>query len=160
FVVCHADIDHFKPFNDHYGYSQGDQVLLHLAGLCRSAAVPGMDFVGHPGGDDFIMLMRSPDWRRRMTRIIDSFAVSCQRFYSAEHIAAGGFRGHDRDGNERMFPLMTLSLGVAMVDPERTTSAAELMRLVSGAKQLAKARAGNAVIVNDGAGERTLRLPV
>ncbi len=48
FVICHADIDHFKPFNDHYGYSQGDQVLLHLAGLCRSAGVADMDFVGHP----------------------------------------------------------------------------------------------------------------
>jgi len=159
FVVCHADIDHFKPFNDHYGYSQGDQVLLHLAGLCRSAAAPGMDFVGHPGGDDFILLMRSADWRRRMTRIIDSFAVSGTRFYSPEHVAASGFDGRDRDGAQRRFPLMTLSMGVAMVDPEHTTSTAELLRTVSGAKQLAKARAGNAMIVNDGERDCTLRLP-
>lgn len=160
FVVCHADIDHFKPFNDHYGYSQGDRVLLHLAGLCRSAAAPGMDFVGHPGGDDFILLMRSTDWHRRMTRIVDSFAASGRRFYSGQHIADGGFRGHDRDGCERLFPLMTLSVGVAMVDPERTTSTVELMRVVSSAKQLAKARAGNAVIVNDGERDTTLRLPM
>jgi len=160
FVICHADIDHFKPFNDHYGYSQGDQVLLYLAGLCRSALAPGMDFVGHPGGDDFILLMRSADWQRRMARIIDSFAVSGQRFHAPGHVAAGGFHGRDRDGAERLFPLMSLSVGVATVDPERTASTAELLHVVSNAKQLAKSRAGNVVIVNDGERNRTLRLPV
>lgn len=150
FVVCHADIDYFKPFNDHYGYSQGDQVLLHLAGLCRSAAVPGMDFVGHLGGDDFILLMRSSDWRRRVLRVIDNFTVSGPRFYSTAHVAAGGFRGRDREGNDKVFPLMTLSVGVAVVDPERTASTTELMALVSAAKQSAKSRPGNAVVVNDG----------
>jgi EAL domain-containing protein (putative c-di-GMP-specific phosphodiesterase class I)/GGDEF domain-containing protein len=159
FVICHADIDHFKPFNDQYGYSQGDQVLLHLAGLCRSAAVSGMDFVGHPGGDDFIMVMRSTDWSRRIARIVDSFAASCQRFYSADHIAAGGFRGADRDGSERHFPLMTLSVGAAVVDPARQGSKADLMRALGNAKQMAKSRAGNAMIVNDGETDRTMRMP-
>ncbi len=159
FVICHADIDNFKPFNDRYGYAQGDQILLHLSGLCRSAAVPGMDFVGHAGGDDFILLMRSADWHRRTTRIVDSFAASGHRFYSQEHIDAGGFHGRDRDGGERHFPLMTLSVGVAVVDPERSASMDDLMRIGSGAKHIAKSRAGNAVIVNDGDVERTLRLP-
>jgi GGDEF domain-containing protein len=118
-----------------------------------------MDFVGHPGGDDFILLMRSSDWHRRMTRIIDSFAVSGRRFYSEDHVAAGGFHGLDRDGRERLFPLMTLSVGVALVDPERVTSATELLGKVSSAKQRAKSRSGNAVIVNDGAGDHTMRLP-
>jgi GGDEF domain-containing protein len=159
YVICHVDIDHFKPFNDQYGYSQGDQVLLHLAGLCRSAAISGMDFVGHPGGDDFILVMRSTDWSRRISRVVDSFAASCHRFYSPEHIAAGGFRGLDRDGRERHFPLMTLSVGAAMVDPARHSSKADLMRSVGSAKQLAKSRVGNAMIVNDGEAERTMRLP-
>jgi EAL domain-containing protein (putative c-di-GMP-specific phosphodiesterase class I)/GGDEF domain-containing protein len=159
FVICHVDIDHFKPFNDQYGYSQGDQVLLHLAGLCRSAAAAGMDFVGHPGGDDFILVMRSTDWNRRITRIVDSFAASCHRFYSPEHIAAGGFEGLDRDGRARCFPLMTLSVGAAMVDPARHTSTADVMRTVGSAKQLAKSRVGNAMIVNDGETEQTMRMP-
>jgi diguanylate cyclase (GGDEF)-like protein len=159
FVICHADIDHFKPFNDQYGYSQGDQVLLHLAGLCRSAAVPGLDFVGHPGGDDFILVMRSGDWNRRITRIVDSFTASCSRFYSAEHIAAGGFAGVDRDGRDRKFPLMTLSVGAAVIDPERHATMADLMRTVGSAKQRAKSRVGNAMIVNNGEVDQTLRLP-
>jgi GGDEF domain-containing protein len=159
YVICHADIDHFKPFNDQYGYSQGDQVLLHLAGLCRTAAVSGMDFVGHPGGDDFILVMRSTDWNRRITRIVDSFAASCSRFYSPEHIAARGFQGMDRDGRERHFPLMTLSVGAAMVDPARHSSTADVMRAVGIAKQVAKSRSGNAMIVNDGDADRTMRMP-
>jgi GGDEF domain-containing protein len=118
-----------------------------------------MDFVGHPGGDDFILVMRSTDWSRRISRVVDSFAASCHRFYSPEHIAAGGFRGLDRDGRERHFPLMTLSVGAAMVDPARHSSKADLMRSVGSAKQLAKSRVGNAMIVNDGEAERTMRLP-
>jgi diguanylate cyclase (GGDEF)-like protein len=159
FVIGHVDIDHFKPFNDQYGYSQGDQVLLHLAGLCRSAAAAGMDFVGHPGGDDFILVMRSTDWNRRITRVVDSFAASCRRFYTSEHIAAGGFRGLDREGSERQFPLMTLSVGIAVVNPDRHSSTADVMRTVGSAKQLAKARVGNAMIVNDGYTDNTLRMP-
>jgi EAL domain-containing protein (putative c-di-GMP-specific phosphodiesterase class I)/GGDEF domain-containing protein len=156
FAICHADIDYFKPFNDHYGYSQGDQVLLHLAGLCRSTAVPGMDFIGHLGGDDFILLMRSNDWRRRVLRLIDNFTVSGPRFYSTSHVAAGGFHGRDRDGNEKVFPLMALSIGVAMVDPERTASTTDLMGMVSTAKKAAKSRPGNSVVINDGQFDRAL----
>jgi GGDEF domain-containing protein len=134
-------------------------VLLHLAGLCRSAAASGMDFVGHPGGDDFILVMRSTDWNRRIARVVDSFAASCSRFYSPEHIAAGGFHGMDRDGRERHFPLMTLSVGAAMVDPARHSSTADVMRAVGIAKQVAKSRSGNAMIVNDGDADRTMRMP-
>lgn len=157
FAICHADIDHFKPFNDEYGYSHGDQVLLHLAGLCRSAAVEGLDFVGHPGGDDFILIMRGQDWQHRVTRIVENFSASCARFYSDAHRTAGGFIGHDREGRERMFPLMTLSVGVASVDPTRYANTAELMQVLAAAKQTAKAREGNAVVVH-GAEEQAVHL--
>lgn len=160
FTICHADIDYFKPFNDCYGYSQGDQVLLHLAGLCRSAAAPGLDFVGHAGGDDFILVMRSMDWRRRMLRVVDSFAASGHRFYSREHIDACGITGQDREGRTRQFPLMTLSVGAATVDPASAGGKEDWMRFVSSAKQRAKSRAGNAMVVNDGGGDSTVQVPV
>lgn len=158
FAICHADIDYFKPFNDQYGYSRGDQVLLHLAGLCRSAGAEGLDFVGHPGGDDFILIMRSLDWQRRIALVVESFSASCARFYSDEHRAAGGFLGLDRDGSERMFPMMSLSVGAANVDPTRQGSTADLMRVLSTAKQRAKTRSGNAIIMSDGEQEQTMVL--
>jgi diguanylate cyclase (GGDEF)-like protein len=159
FTICHADIDHFKPFNDQYGYSLGDQVLLHLAGLCRSAAVEGLDFVGHAGGDDFILVMRSQDWRHRVTRVVENFSASCSRFYSDEHRAAGGFMGHDREGNDRKFPLMSISVGAAVVDPSRYANVADLMKVLSVAKRTAKMRNGNAVIMHDGDRDQTMRVP-
>lgn len=159
FTICHADIDHFKPFNDQYGYSLGDQVLLHLAGLCRSAALEGLDFVGHAGGDDFILVMRSQDWRHRVARVVENFSASCARFYSDEHRQAGGFMGHDREGKERMFPLMSLSVGAAVVDPGGYGNAADLMRALSAAKRTAKTRHGNAVILHDGGHDQTMRMP-
>lgn len=158
FAVCHADIDNFKPFNDEYGYRHGDQVLLHLAGLCRSAAAQGQDFVGHPGGDDFILIMRSHDWQRRVTRIVESFSASCARFYSDAHRVAGGFIGKGRDGQQREFPLMTLSVGAVSVDPNRYSGSAELMGVLSAAKQRAKGREGNSMILNDGEDDRTMRM--
>lgn len=159
FVVCHVDIDNFKPFNDQYGYSLGDQVLLHLAGLCRSTLAEGQDFAGHPGGDDFILVMRSADWNRRITRIVDNFFVSCSRFYTEDHIAAGGFSGKDREGQKRHFPLMTLSMGVVVVEPDRFSCTTDLMRALSSTKQTAKSRTGNSMIMNDGEQDRTVQLP-
>lgn len=160
FVICHADIDHFKPFNDEYGYSRGDQVLLHLAALCRSVALEGMDFVGHTGGDDFILIMRSQDWRHRVAKVVDNFSASSAKFYSEQHRIDGGFMGHDREGSLRMFPIMTLSVGAALVDPGRYGNMAELMRALSTAKQRAKSRRGNVVVLNDGDQDHTVRLRV
>jgi diguanylate cyclase (GGDEF)-like protein len=158
FTICHLDIDHFKPFNDHYGYSQGDQVLLNLAGLCRSAVAEGLDFAGHPGGDDFILIMRSLDWSRRVSRIVESFSATCARFYSHGNQETEGFEGLDRDGKPRMFPFMTLSVGVAVAAPNRYENGADLMRALSAAKQNAKTRRGNSVIMNDGGKDQTLQL--
>lgn len=95
-----------------------------------------------------------------MSRVVDSFSASCHRFYSPEHIAAGGFRGVDRDGNARDFPLMTLSVGVAVVDTGSRASRADVMRALGNAKQRAKSRSGNAMVVNDGEVDRTMQLPV
>lgn len=158
FAICHFDIDHFKPFNDHYGYSQGDQVLLNLAGLCRSAVADGLDFVGHPGGDDFILIMRSQDWRRRVSRIVESFSATCSKFYSQGNHVAEGFQGLDRDGQQRVFPFMTLSVGVAVAGANRYETSADLMCALSAAKQIAKTRSGNSVIMNDGEQDQTLQL--
>src|SRR5580698_807273 len=59
FIACHLDLDHFKVFNDTYGYARGDQVLMHVADTLTRTVRQRVDFVGHVGGDDFVFLMRS-----------------------------------------------------------------------------------------------------
>lgn len=152
FVVCHGDLDYFKPFNDEYGYRQGDQVLLHVADLFRRAASQGTDFVGHIGGDDFILMLRNLDWHARMQDLFEAFSASIPNFYSESHRAEGGFTSADRDGRERQFPLLSLSIGAVLVDPERVASQDEVLASLQRAKNAAKGQHGNALAYDrDGA---------
>ena len=65
FVACYGDLNHFKPFNDQYGYWRGDEMILLAARCITAQADPRRDFVGHVGGDDFVVLFQSDDWQRR-----------------------------------------------------------------------------------------------
>ncbi|ACO81243.1 EAL/GGDEF domain-containing protein [Azotobacter vinelandii CA] len=150
-LVCYVDIDHFKPFNDCYGYAKGDEVLLDLARCLAEQIDPQCDFLGHIGGDDFLLVLTSPDWRRRLARLQEEFPMRCRRLYRREHLEAGRFGSHDRQGHRHEFPLLSLSLGAVHLFPEACTqlNAAQLAELASGAKRRAKALPGNSLAVID-----------
>ena len=145
FVICHGDLDYFKAFNDEYGYRAGDQVLLHVADLFRRVVCVGTDFLGHVGGDDFILMLRNVDWHARLRGLFESFDASILNFYSDAHRAMGGFTCLDRDGEERKFPLASLSIGAVLVDPERLKTQEEVLASLQRAKSVAKAQGGNAL---------------
>jgi len=67
--VCYIDLDSFKPFNDIYGYGKGDQVLLGLAQILKELCDPDYDFVGHIGGDDFLLVLRTLEWRKQLAEL-------------------------------------------------------------------------------------------
>ena len=148
FVVCHIDVDDFKPYNDQYGYARGDQFLLQLAQLIRNAACHRADFVGHLGGDDFIAVMRSHDWRERVHNLISSFTAAVPSLYSAEHREAGGIRAVDRDGVLRTYPLATLSIAALEVAAGRYADAGAIADQLQRAKGLAKARRGTSFLLS------------
>ena len=142
FVACHLDLDHFKAFNDAYGYARGDQVLMHVAQVVTHAARPRVDFVGHVGGDDFVFLMRSQDWSLRLTAIVEELEASLINFHSAEHRKAGGLDGVDRDGVARRFPLLSASIAAVEVDSRKPVTADEVAEALQATKRAAKAKAG------------------
>lgn len=150
FLVAYFDLDSFKPYNDVYGYAHGDQVILHVAGLLKSMFSARLDFVGHIGGDDFVVVMRSADWRERVLRVLEKFAATVATFYSPEHASAGRIVAADRDGATREFPLLTLS--VAALDSETfgATSAEAVAHLLAHVKKLAKQRPGNSFVLRSG----------
>ncbi|WP_255555737.1 phosphodiesterase [Rhodoferax sp. PAMC 29310] len=76
FVACYADLNNFKPFNDQYGYWRGDEMIRLVARLTQAHCDPLRDFVGHVGGDDFIILYQSADWELQCQRIVDEFALA------------------------------------------------------------------------------------
>ncbi|HEK1687769.1 TPA: EAL and GGDEF domain-containing protein [Pseudomonas putida] len=150
-AVCYVDIDSFKPFNDIYGYARGDEVLLCLAQCLNESVDPRRDFVGHIGGDDFMLVLGSVDWRERLHQLIDNFLRECRRFYRSEHLEAGCFIAHNRQGQRETFPLLSLSIGVVLLRPECCASldAAQLADLASQAKRQAKDTAGPSLSLID-----------
>ncbi|SIT35127.1 Diguanylate cyclase/phosphodiesterase [Paraburkholderia ribeironis] len=117
FYACYVDLNHFKPFNDQYGYWQGDEVLKLAAAVLADVCEPTRDFLGHVGGDDFLILFQSDDWRERALRAIHLFNEGVQRFYAPTDRLAGGIHGEDRRGNPTFFGFVTMAIGCVRVEP-------------------------------------------
>ncbi|KAF0865369.1 bifunctional diguanylate cyclase/phosphodiesterase [Pseudomonas sp. LD120] len=150
-VICYVDIDSFKPFNDIYGYGRGDEVLLCLAQCLNDRVDPSRDFVGHIGGDDFLLVLGPEDWRKRLNQLLDDFHSQCRRFYRNEHLEAGCFVAPNRQGERQEFPLLSLSIGVVHLHPLacEQLDASQLAELASQAKHHAKNVQGYSIHVID-----------
>lgn len=147
--LCYIDLDNFKPFNDIYGYGKGDEILLGLAQLLRELCDPRCDFVGHIGGDDFMLVMRSDDWHARLQQLDQRFQQLCRTLYRDEHIQANGFTAPDREGKWRHHDLLNLSIGVISLPGHQANlyDAARLAELASRAKHDAKKQRGFSVVM-------------
>ncbi|NWL23866.1 bifunctional diguanylate cyclase/phosphodiesterase [Pseudomonas umsongensis] len=150
-LICYVDIDSFKPFNDIYGYGRGDEVLLCLAQCLNDRIDPSRDFVGHIGGDDFLLVLGPDDWRKRLNQLLDDFQSQCRRFYRSEHLEAGCFIAPNRQGTRQEFPLLSLSIGVVHLHPQacEQLDASQLAEMASQAKHHAKDVPGYSVHVMD-----------
>ncbi|KVZ95706.1 EAL domain-containing protein [Burkholderia ubonensis] len=115
FHACYVDLNQFKPFNDQYGYWQGDEVLKYAATVLAGICDPQRDFLGHVGGDDFLVLFQSDDWRARAAAAIGRFNDGAQRFYTLVDQRAGGLHGEDRHGNPAFFGFVTMAIGAVGV---------------------------------------------
>jgi diguanylate cyclase (GGDEF)-like protein len=160
-VICYVDIDSFKPFNDIYGYGRGDEVLLCLAQCLNERVDPSRDFVGHIGGDDFLLVLGPEDWRKRLNQLLDDFQSQCRRFYRPEHLDAGRFIAPNRQGIRQEFPLLSLSIGVVHLHPEACAQldASQLAEMASQAKHHAKNVPGYSVHVIDSLASTDLHPP-
>lgn len=111
--VIYSDLDNFKAFNDKYGFALGDDVILYTSEILKSA-ITGIDesvsFVGHIGGDDFVVIVPSGDAKAVSERITIGFDDGVKKFYTAEDAAAGCIQSRNRQGEKQTFPLMSISL--------------------------------------------------
>ena len=150
-IICYVDIDSFKPFNDIYGYGRGDEVLLCLAQCLNDRVDPSRDFVGHIGGDDFLLVLGPDDWRKRLNQLLDDFQSQCRRFYRAEHLEAGCFTAPNRQGVRQEFALLSLSIGVVHLHAQACAQldASQLAEMASQAKHHAKNMPGYSIHVID-----------
>jgi len=148
FVAAYADLNHFKPYNDHYGYWRGDEMIRLVARALAANCDARRDFVGHVGGDDFVVLFQSDDWLDRCERIVASFNDAARELFDADALRAGGIWAEDRHGVPRFHPVTTLTIGVVPVAPQRYRLAADVANAAAWAKRHAK-HANRGVLVLD-----------
>jgi PleD family two-component response regulator len=152
FVVCYMDLDNFKPFADTFGFAIADEVIRGLGSAIRdvSTAVSGPanhDFVGHVGGDDFIVITEAP----RSTKFVQECVSRCrgvvEAAVGAEAARRGSYSGLDREGHARDFPLASISAAVIPVRPANWISLASLGQRAADAKRRAKQLGPGGVLV-------------
>lgn len=146
FAVCYADLDHFKEFNDRYGYNEGDRVIRMLATILHDV-VKGTcgdeGYVGHIGGDDFIFVVPLEPALGVCQEVIEIFDDLIPLQYTPQDRRAGYFFGKDRRGRLHRVPLMTLSIGVATNARRKFEHAVEMSELATEMKTYAKTIPGS-----------------
>jgi diguanylate cyclase (GGDEF)-like protein len=151
FAVCHLDLDNFKAYNDRHGWLRGDEVIGLLAKTLKEAsAAAGLPppFVGHVGGDDFVALCTPEQVELLCRRVVDAFDADVLAMYDPEEVEAGYVSIIDRQGNERHYPLTSVSIGVATTERRRYDDPREVVAVATEMKTVAKGREGSAVAID------------
>jgi diguanylate cyclase (GGDEF)-like protein len=147
FGLLYADIDSFKPYNDHYGFLRGDHVLRTLGDVLRTVARERPDaFVGHIGGDDFAVLTGDPV--AFAEQVLTAFHDVAPRFYDERDARRGWIPGKDRRGRRVRWPLLTVSIGIARSVPDEQRDALALVDVATEMKGVAKRSPGSAIALD------------
>ncbi|MCH8551146.1 MAG: EAL domain-containing protein [Natronospirillum sp.] len=145
FSVAYVDIDAFKPFNDTWGYHMGDRVIMLLARLLRERLRDRKFFIGHIGGDDFVVVStaRNPEPQLRLLQLL--FAEGVRELMMTAGKNATSYPAVDRHGVQRQFALPRVSIGVVTVREQQVTSLDSLSPALSSAKSAAKKLGGQGI---------------
>ncbi|MBI1871105.1 MAG: response regulator [Chlamydiae bacterium] len=146
FAIAHLDIDYFKSFNDEYGFERGDDAIRSLADLLspivKEKGNP-TDFVGHIGGDDFVIISDPNHMDLLSKEIIHQFDILSPHFYNREDRERGCIVIKDRQGILREFPLMSLSIAVVTNEKRKLTHIGEVNAIAAELKKYVKTLHGS-----------------
>jgi diguanylate cyclase (GGDEF)-like protein len=135
------DLDNFKAFNDRYGYANGSEVIKEAARIIEnSVKAKGSpdDFIGHVGGDDFVVIT-TPDYMREIaTEVINQFDRRMPDFYDPAERERGYILGKTRQGVEMQFPIMTISIAIVTNERRKLTNPLEASEIAAELKDYAK----------------------
>ncbi len=144
--LLYLDLDNFKAFNDVYGFLAGNKMILLVGQICQHAVYEfgnAADFVGHIGGDDFL-IMTTPDKAHLLCKqILARYKQQSAALYRVEDLERGSISGMDRKGRAYQFPLVSLSIGVVNNQMRHSHNLNEIGILVAEAKRLAKQSSDN-----------------
>ena len=150
-AFCVIDLDNFKAFNDHYGYAHGNDVIKEAARIIEDAVkakgTPD-DFVGHVGGDDFVVLTAPATMRPVSEEIIRQFDERIPQYYDARDRDNGYIFAKNRQGEEMRFPLMTISIAIVTNEHRKLTNPLETSEIAAELKDYAKTIAKSVYVVD------------
>ncbi len=141
FAVCYLDLDKFKAYNDTYGFEHGDNVIRETARiLIRSTQTIGNpdDFIGHIGGDDFVVITTLDKTEELCKKIIDEFDKTVPSFYNEADVKRGFIIAHNRKGNEQNFRLLAISIGIVTNEFREISHVAQIGEIGAELKSYAK----------------------
>ena len=149
FSVCYTDLDKFKAFNDKYGFKNGDEVIKNTARILiesvQEKGTPG-DFIGHIGGDDFVV-MTSPDKAEGLCKnIIAKFDKMVPELYTEEDRKKGYIVAKDRQGRKKKIAFISISIAVVSNEKKKIKHVAEVGELGAELKEYAKNLKGSTYV--------------
>jgi diguanylate cyclase (GGDEF)-like protein len=146
FAFGYADLDFFKPFNDRYGFSRGDEVIKMtgriILGVVKSKQPQG-SFIGHVGGDDFVFIIDTALVEEAATDIIKAFDSLIPGMYDPADMKQGFIKSFDRKGISSQFPVMGLSIGIVETRGRAFTHYGEVTEIAAEMKKFAKRFTGS-----------------
>jgi EAL domain-containing protein (putative c-di-GMP-specific phosphodiesterase class I)/GGDEF domain-containing protein len=149
FALGWVDVDNFKPFNDRYGFSRGDDVLLLLARILEAHfAREGGRFLAHTGGDDFAFLCEPEDAASVARAAAEDFAARVPALYDPPDREAGGIMSVDRRGTPHRFGFLSISIGLVVWRGEANVDYRRLVETAAEVKAAAKQAGGGTVVSN------------
>ena len=151
FAVCYCDIDGFKAVNDAYGFARGDEFIITLARKLQKAVTEIGDsstFLGHVGGDDFVVICRPEQIRPLTEAAVGEFEAAADQLYDPEDRARGYVSVRSRRNGIQDVGLVTVSVGVALSSRRKYTDPRELIADASEMKTVAKTQPGSFVAVD------------
>jgi len=143
FTVMYIDLDRFKPYNDYYGFKKGDEFLQFTATILKECFNPADSFVGHIGGDDFIVLLNHFDYEDYCQAVIKNFDEQMRHYYSKEHLAQKSIYSENRSGEMEAIPLVTISIAVVRNEGSSFNSVEELVAEATRLKKVCKMKSGS-----------------
>ncbi|MGQ9603581.1 MAG: GGDEF domain-containing response regulator [bacterium] len=149
FVFMYADLDHFKAFNDYYGYRRGDDAIRLTAEIITKAVkVAGnqSDFVGHIGGDDFVIITTIDRADAIANTIKRTFDKEIVHLFDKEDLDRGYVEVINRKGTIDRFPLLTITIAMVEAGRNKIDHIAKISDIASELKRYGKTLEGSVVV--------------
>ncbi|SDN32390.1 bifunctional diguanylate cyclase/phosphodiesterase [Vreelandella arcis] len=146
-AAAYVDLDNFKAFNDAYGYARGDHMIIAFSRLLQAQVDSVGGFIGHIGGDDFMLLLPLAHWEKVCQQILRHLEVMAPDFYAERDRQQGGIRLMNRQGAASFFPFVSVSIAVKPIPPASNCKALDVAAELSKLKQQAKKIPGNSLFV-------------